>query len=128
MQEKIWKTKKKQKQANKLWLLLFFMAVAIYCYYEKVHRKMHLWIVLYLFNIYIYSKSKVTENIFNLQEWHQNTKTFISYKTFTVGKKLKPAKNDQTWSVVTWYRFFIRQPTFQWSQEWLSYTGLTVDR
>ena len=46
--------------------------------------------------IYVHSKSKVTENIFNLQEWHQNTKTFISYKTFAVGKKkLKPAGNDQ---------------------------------
>ena len=58
------------------------------------------------------AKSKVTENIFNLQEWHQNTKTFISYKTFTVGKKLKHAKNDQIWLVVAWYRFFIRQIPF----------------
>ena len=29
------------------------------------------------------------EYSFNLQEWHQNTKTFISYKIFTVGKKTK---------------------------------------
>ena len=50
----------------------------------------------------MHSKSKVTENIFNLQERHQNTKTFISYKTFTVIKKLKPAKNDQIWLVVAW--------------------------
>ena len=39
--------------------------------------------------IYVHSKSKVTENIFNLQEWHQDTKIFISYKTFTDGKKTK---------------------------------------
>ena len=39
--------------------------------------------------IYVHSKSKVTENIFNLQAWHQNTKTFISYKTFTLEKKTK---------------------------------------
>ena len=67
-----------------------------------------------LYYIYIHSKSKVTENIFNLQEWHQNTKIFISYKTFTVGKKLKPAKKDQIWLVVAWYRFFIR---------WLPFSG-----
>ena len=69
--------------------------------------------------IYVHSKSKVTENIFNLQEWHQNTKTFISYKTFTVGKKLKPAKNDQIWLVVAWYRFFIRRPPFQDDHFWV---------
>ena len=39
--------------------------------------------------IHVHSKSKVTENIFNLQEWHQNTKIFISYKTFTDGNKTK---------------------------------------
>ena len=44
--------------------------------------------LLYLFNICTL-KSKVTEKVFNLQEWHQNTKTFIPYKTFTVGKKTK---------------------------------------
>ena len=74
-----------------LWLLIAIMkrcaercALQLYC----------------TFLTYVHSKSKVTENIFNLQEWHQNTKTFISYKTFTVGKKLKPAKNDQIWLVV----------------------------
>ena len=36
---------------NKLWLLPFFMAVATYFRYEKVHRTMHTTIVLYLFNI-----------------------------------------------------------------------------
>ena len=36
--------------------------------------------------LYVHSKSKVTENIFNLQEWHQNTISFISYKTFTIKK------------------------------------------
>ena len=76
------------------------MAVATYCYYEKVHRMVHTTVVLQLFNIYIHSKSKVTENIFNLQEWHQNTKTFISYKTLTAGKKLNSAKNDQILLVV----------------------------
>ena len=133
MQEKIWKKNKKtnkNKQTNcgyfcSLWLWPF-TAIMKRCT-ERCTFELYCTSLIYIY-IYIYSKSKVTENIFNLQEWHQNTKTFISYKTFTVGKKLKPAKNDQTWSVVTWYRFFIRQPTFQWSQEWLSYTGLTVDR
>ena len=51
--------------------------------------------------IYVHSKSKVPENIFNLQEWHQNSKNFISYKTLTIGeKKLKPAKNYQIWLMV----------------------------
>ena len=36
---------------KKLWLLLFFITVATYCYYEKVHRTMRTTIVLYLFNI-----------------------------------------------------------------------------
>ena len=50
--------------------------------------------------LYVHSKSKVTENIFNFQERHQNTKTFISYKTFSDRKKkLKPAKNDRIWLV-----------------------------
>ena len=45
-----------RKQLNKkLWLLSFFMAVATYCYYEKVRRMMCTTIVLYLFNIYIYT-------------------------------------------------------------------------
>ena len=30
---------------NSLWLLQFFMVVATYCYYEKVHRTMHTAIV-----------------------------------------------------------------------------------
>ena len=85
-----------KKLKKKLWLLSFFMAVASYCYYEKVCRTMCTTITLYLFNIYIYihPKSKVTENIFNLQEWHHNTKTIISYKTFTVGKKTKTCQEQ----------------------------------
>ena len=94
------------------------MAVATYCYYEKVRRTMCTTIVLYLFNICTF-KIKSNWKHFNLQEWHQNTKTFISYKTFTVGKKLKPAKNDQIWLVVAWYRFFIRRPPFQDDHFWL---------
>ena len=34
------------------------MAVATYCYYEKVHRMMHTTIVLYFFNIYIYIQNQ----------------------------------------------------------------------
>ena len=33
---------------NSLWLLPFFMAVATYCYYEKVRRTMRIAIVSYL--------------------------------------------------------------------------------
>ena len=33
---------------NYLWLLLFYMTVAAYCYYEKVCRTMHTTIVLNL--------------------------------------------------------------------------------
>ena len=65
-------------EKKKMWLLLFFMVVATDCYYENVYR---------ISSTFVPSKSKATENIFNLQEWHQNTKTFISYKTFTIGKK-----------------------------------------
>ena len=78
--------------------------------------------------IYVHSKSKVTENIFNLQEWHQNTKTFISYKTFTVGKKLKPAKNNQIRLVVAWYRFFIREPSFQDDHFWAVWSVVVLYR
>ena len=35
---------------NSLWLLLFYMAVATYCYYEKVHTTMHTAIVSYVLN------------------------------------------------------------------------------
>ena len=35
---------------NSLWLLLFFIAVTSYCYYEKVRRTMCTTIVLYLPN------------------------------------------------------------------------------
>ena len=70
--------------------------------------------------IYVHSKSKVTENIFNFQEWYQNTKTFISHKTFTIGKKkLNPIKNDQIWLVVAWHRFFIWRPPFQDNHFWV---------
>ena len=44
--------------------------------------------------IYVHSKSKVTENIFNLQEWHQNTKTFISYKHSLMKKKTKTCQEQ----------------------------------
>ena len=44
--------------------------------------------------IYVHSKSKLIENIYNLQEWHQNTKFFISYKTFTVGKITKTCQEQ----------------------------------
>ena len=56
---------------KKLWLLPYFMTVATYCYYEKVTELCAL--QLY-FNslIYVYKKSKVTENIFNFLEWLQN--------------------------------------------------------
>ena len=35
---------------NSLWLLPFYMAVATYCYYEKVRRTMRTTIVSYLLN------------------------------------------------------------------------------
>ena len=41
---------------NSLWLLLFYMAVASYCFYEKVRRTMHTAIVSYLLK-YFYSFS-----------------------------------------------------------------------
>ena len=44
--------------------------------------------------IYVHSKSKVTENIFNLQEWHQNTKIFISYKHSLMKKKTKTCQEQ----------------------------------
>ena len=58
----------------------------------------------------MHKKSKVTQNIFNFLEWLQNMQnykslfkqTFISFKTFTAEKKLKPAKNDQILFVVAW--------------------------
>ena len=62
-----------------LWLLLAIM------------KRCTKWCALQLYCtslIYLHLKSKVTENIFNHQEWHQNTKTFTSYKTFTVGTSL----------------------------------------
>ena len=33
-----------------MWLPPFFMAVATYCYYEKVYRKMYTGIILYILN------------------------------------------------------------------------------
>ena len=77
--------------------------------------------------IYVHSKSKVTENICNLLEWLQNMRnckslfkqTFISFKTFTAEKILKPTKNDQIWFVVAWSRFFIRWPHFQDGHFWV---------
>ena len=33
-----------------MWLLPFFMAVATYCYYEKLYRKMYTGIILYILN------------------------------------------------------------------------------
>ena len=67
------------------------MAVATYCYYEKMRRTMRTTIVLKLFNIWTFKTFKIKSKWkhFNLQEWRQNPKTFISYKTFTVGKKAK---------------------------------------
>ena len=86
------------------------MAVATYCYYEKVRRMMLTTIVLYLLNICTF-KIKSNWNIFDFQEWHQNTKIFISYKTQTVETKTKTCQ-DQPNLVVTWYRFFYRMTTF----------------
>ena len=58
---------------------------------ERCALQLHCTSLIY---IYIHPKSKVTENIFNLQEWHHNTKTIISYKTFTVGKKTKTCQEQ----------------------------------
>ena len=104
------------------------MAVAPYCCYEKVCRTMRTTILLYLFKICLISKSKVTENIFNLLEWLQNTWScksllskplFLSKHSPLKKKKLKPAKNTQLWFVVAWYMFFIRRPPFQDGHFWV---------
>ena len=68
-----------------LWLLIAIMKrcaerCALQLYYTSL--------------IYVHSKSKVTENIFNLQEWHQNTKTFISYKHSLMEKKTKTCQEQ----------------------------------
>ena len=70
---------------------------------------------IYITPTTIYLKSKVTKNLFNLQEWHQNTQNckslfqqiFVS-KTFTVGTKTKNLSRTTRFGL------------------WSSYTGLTV--
>ena len=94
------------------------MAVATYSFYEKVRWTIRTTNILHLFNVCTF-RIKSNWKLFDLQEWHQNTKAFISYKTFTVKKKLKPGKNDQIWLVVAWYRFFIRRPPFQDDHFWV---------
>ena len=79
-----------------------------------------------------------TTNIFNLQKWYQNTwnckslfhQIFIVHKTFTVGIKTKNLPRTT--------RFYLwlfckgdqlsKTNTFYWSQDWFSYTGLTLDK
>ena len=48
------------------------MAVATYCYCEKVHRKMCNTIVLYLFNICTFKIKSKTFLIFKIGTKHQN--------------------------------------------------------
>ena len=50
---------------SSLWLLLFYMPVATYCYYKKVRRTMRTAIVLYLLNglqsLTIFAKSSILD-------------------------------------------------------------------
>ena len=78
--KKFWKKNCGSFRSLWLWLLIAIMKISTE------------WCALQLYwtsLIHVHSKSRVTENIFNLQEWHQNTNNSISYKTFTDGEKTK---------------------------------------
>ena len=92
------------------------------------------------FLIKVCSKSKVTKNIFNLQEWYQITRNykslcqqiFIVYKTFTVAIKTKNLPRTTRFGLWSFYKgvlynnHLLKTTTFEWSQEWSPYTGLIV--
>ena len=111
---------------KKMWLFSFFMVVATYCYFEKVRRTMRTTIALYLFNIstfkirsnwkhFWFSRMALKREIVNLY----SSKALFLSKHSPLKKKTKPAKNDQIWFVVAWYRFFIRRPPFQDDHFWV---------
>ena len=73
--------------------------------------------------IYVHSKSKVTESS-RMAPKQAKLQIFIQvnlyfFQNIPAGKKLKLAKNDQIWFVITWYRFFIRWPCFQDGHFWV---------
>ena len=85
------------------------------------------------FLIYVRSKSKLTLNISHLHDQHQSTQNgkslfmqrFIHYKIFTAQKNdhIRPDADLQRHFKIT------TSPTQQeWSQEWSTYTSLTVNR
>ena len=57
---------------------------------------------------------------------HVKLQTFISHKTFTVQKETKTCQEQPNLVSVCLIQFFYKMTTFEWSQEWSSYTGLTV--
>lgn len=72
--------------------------------------------------IVIHVRSKLTQNISHLQEWHQNTQSekslfmrrFTHYMAFIRREKKKnPAHNDHIWLTVVLCRCFIRRPHVQ---------------
>ena len=71
-------SKCRKKIEKKLWLILFFMLVATYHFYEKAHRKMCTTIVLYFFNLHTFKTKSKIFLIFEI-----DTKTSISYKKFS---------------------------------------------
>ena len=74
--------------------------------------------------MYVLSKSKVTQNISNLQAWHknmQNGKSLFMWRHSLWGKKnpKKPAKNENTGLVVILWSCFIRRPPVQEDHFWV---------
>ena len=92
--------------------------------------------------MYINSKSIVTQNISNLQEWYQNmqngktlfTKRFTHYKTFIQGGKNQTSSDQLHWTSGPFLKVvgvlqdnhLSKKTTFEWSQEWSSYTSLAA--
>ena len=103
---------------------------------QDLHSFMNTTSITQLLKIGICSKSKVTRNIFNRQELHQNMQKseylfqqiFIVYKTFTMGMKTKNLPRTTIFCLWSFYKddHVSKKTTFEWFQEWLSYTGLTV--
>ena len=58
----------------------------------------------------VYSKLKVTKNVFNLQKWHQNTRNLkslfqqIVYKPFTVGIKTNNLPRTTRFGLWSFYK------------------------
>ena len=107
MREKNWK--KNCGSFRSLWLWLLMKRCTERCALQLY------WTSL----IYVHSKSRVTENILNLQEWHQNTKTFLSYKTFTDGKKTKTCQERPNLASGWLIQIFHKAETFQGDHFWV---------